>query len=52
MASLLLTAAEGPSTCEEGMDYRKEFRVDSDRVRLNKLDPAYKGKHASEAEAK
>ena len=34
------------------MDYRKEFRVDSDRLRLNKLDPAYKGKHASEAEAK
>jgi PPK2 family polyphosphate:nucleotide phosphotransferase len=35
------------------MDYRKEFRVDSgDKLRLNKLDPAYKGKHASEAEAK
>ena len=34
------------------MDYRKEFRVDSDRLRLNKLDPAYKGKHGSEAEAK
>ena len=27
------------------MDYRKEFRVDSgDKLRLNKLDPAYKGK--------
>src|SRR5271166_3215876 len=38
---------------EEGMDYRKEFRVDPDaKVKLNKLDPAYKGKHASEAEAK
>src|SRR5271166_5968775 len=38
---------------EEGMDYRKKFRVDSgDKLRLNKLDPAYKGQHASEAEAK
>jgi PPK2 family polyphosphate:nucleotide phosphotransferase len=52
MASVLLTEAEGQSAYEEGMDYRKEFRVDSDRLRLNKLDPAYKGKHASEAEAK
>lgn len=35
------------------MDYRKEFRVDpGDKLRLNKLDPAYKGKHESEAEAK
>ena len=35
------------------MDYRKEFRADPDaKVKLNKLDPAYKGKHASEAEAK
>src|SRR5271169_509173 len=35
------------------MDYRKEFRVDPDaKVKLNKLDPSYKGKHASEAEAK
>jgi polyphosphate kinase 2 (PPK2 family) len=34
------------------MDYRKEFRVGSHRLRLDKLDPAYKGKHASEAEAK
>jgi len=33
------------------MDYRKEFRVDSgDKLRLNKLDPAYKGKHPSEAD--
>src|SRR5260370_41598766 len=38
---------------EEGMDYRKEFCVDSgEKLRLNKLDPAYKSKHASEAEAK
>src|SRR5271169_6491413 len=35
------------------MDYRKKFRVDPGaKLRLNKLDPAYKGKHASEAEAK
>jgi PPK2 family polyphosphate:nucleotide phosphotransferase len=34
------------------MDYRKEFRVDpGDKLRMNKLDPAYKGKHASKAEA-
>src|SRR5271157_5213543 len=35
------------------MDYRKEFLVrPGEKLRLNKLDPAYKGKHASEAEAK
>jgi len=35
------------------MDYRKEFRVDpGSKLRLNKLDPAYKGKHESEDEAK
>ncbi len=35
------------------MDYRKEFRVKpGDKVKLNKLDPAYNGKPASEAEAK
>jgi PPK2 family polyphosphate:nucleotide phosphotransferase len=35
------------------MDYRKEFRVDpGDKLRMKKLDPAYKGKHTSEAEAK
>ncbi len=35
------------------MDYRKEFRVDpDDKVKLNKRDPAYKGKHLSEDEAK
>jgi PPK2 family polyphosphate:nucleotide phosphotransferase len=35
------------------MDYRKEFRVDpGDKLRMKKLDPAYKGKHISEAEAK
>ena len=35
------------------MDYRKKFRVDpGDKLRLNKLDPAYKDEHASEAEAK
>jgi PPK2 family polyphosphate:nucleotide phosphotransferase len=35
------------------MDYRKEFRVDSDsKVKLSKLDPSYKGKHESEEEAK
>jgi hypothetical protein len=35
------------------MHYRKEFVVHPNhKVRLNKLDPAYKGKHESEAEAK
>ena len=35
------------------MDYRKQFRVKSgQKVRLNKLDPVYSGKHKSEAEAK
>ena len=35
------------------MDYRKQFRVKpGQRVRLNKLDPAYAGKHESEADAK
>ena len=35
------------------MDYRKQFRVKpGQKVRLNKLDPAYSGKHKSEAEAK
>ena len=35
------------------MDYRKQFRVKPrQKVKLNKLDPAYKAKHASEAEAK
>ncbi|MBV8349314.1 MAG: polyphosphate kinase 2 family protein, partial [Mycolicibacterium sp.] len=35
------------------MDYLKEFRVDpGDKVRLSKLDPAYKGKHESEEAAK
>jgi PPK2 family polyphosphate:nucleotide phosphotransferase len=35
------------------MDYRKEFRVEPDgKVRLNKLDPAYTGKHGSPEEAK
>jgi PPK2 family polyphosphate:nucleotide phosphotransferase len=37
----------------EGLDYRKQFRVKpGQKIKLNKLDPAYKGKHASEAEAK
>ena len=35
------------------MDYRKQFRVKpGDKVRLNKLDPAYTGKHESDAAAK
>src|SRR5208282_859040 len=35
------------------LDYRKKFRVDPDaKVKLNKLDPAYTGKHESEAVAK
>ena len=35
------------------MDYRKQFRVKpGQKLRLNKLDPAYAGKHESEAEAK
>jgi len=35
------------------VDYLKEFRVDpGDKVRLSKLDPAYKGKHESEEAAK
>ena len=35
------------------MDYRKEFRVDpGDKVKLNKRDPAYTGKHRSEDDAK
>jgi len=35
------------------LDYRKKFRVDPGaKVKLNKLDPAYMGKHESEAEAK
>ena len=35
------------------MDYRKEFRVEPDaKVKLNKLDPAYTGKHESPDEAK
>ena len=35
------------------MDYRKQFRVKpGQKLRLNKLDPAYAGKHESEAKAK
>ncbi len=35
------------------MDYRKKFRVDPHaKLKLSKLDPAYTGKHESEAEAK
>ena len=35
------------------MDYRKEFRVDpGEKVRLNKRDPAYTGKHHAEDDAK
>ena len=35
------------------MDYRKQFRVKpGEKLRLNKLDPAYKAKHESEATAK
>ena len=35
------------------MDYRKAFRVGADdKVKLNKLDPAYTGKHTSADEAK
>jgi len=35
------------------MDYRKEFRVDPDsKVKLSKIDPAYKGKHEQPDEAK
>jgi polyphosphate kinase 2 (PPK2 family) len=35
------------------MDYRKEFRVDPDaKVKLNKLDPSYTGKHESAEHAK
>jgi PPK2 family polyphosphate:nucleotide phosphotransferase len=38
---------------EQGMDYRKEFRVDPhSKVKLGKLDPAYNGKHESPDEAK
>jgi PPK2 family polyphosphate:nucleotide phosphotransferase len=38
---------------EQGMDYRKEFRVDPhSKVKLGKLDPAYKSKHESPDEAK
>ena len=34
------------------MDYRKQFRVKpGEKLRLNKLDPAYAGKHESEATA-
>ncbi len=35
------------------MDYRKQFRVKLDqKVRLNKIDPSYTGKHESDAAAK
>jgi len=35
------------------MDYRKEFRVDpGSKAKLSKLDPAYKGKHELQDEAK
>jgi PPK2 family polyphosphate:nucleotide phosphotransferase len=35
------------------LDYRKQFRVKpGQKLRLNKLDPAYAGKHESEADAK
>jgi PPK2 family polyphosphate:nucleotide phosphotransferase len=35
------------------LDYRKQFRVKpGQKLKLSKLDPAYKAKHASEAEAK
>ena len=35
------------------MDYRKEFRVEPDaKVKLDKLDPSYTGKHASHQDAK
>ena len=35
------------------MDYRKQFRVKpGQKLRLNKLDPAYAGKHETEATAK
>jgi PPK2 family polyphosphate:nucleotide phosphotransferase len=35
------------------LDYRKQFRVKpGEKLRLNKLDPAYKAKHGSEATAK
>jgi PPK2 family polyphosphate:nucleotide phosphotransferase len=35
------------------LDYRKQFRVKpGEKLRLNKLDPAYAGKHESEATAK
>jgi PPK2 family polyphosphate:nucleotide phosphotransferase len=35
------------------LDYRKQFRVKpGEKLRLNKLDPAYAGKHESEAAAK
>jgi PPK2 family polyphosphate:nucleotide phosphotransferase len=35
------------------LDYRQQFRIQpGEKVRLNKLDPAYKAKHESEAEAK
>ena len=35
------------------MDYRKQFRVKpGQKLKLNKLDPTYKAKPASEAEAK
>ena len=35
------------------MDYRKEFRVEPDsKVKLSKIDPAYKGKHEQPDEAK
>ena len=35
------------------MDYRKKFRVKpGEKLRLNKLDPAFTGEHESEAIAK
>ena len=38
---------------EGGMDYRKKFFVDPDeKLRLQKLDPGYKGDHESEETAK
>jgi PPK2 family polyphosphate:nucleotide phosphotransferase len=38
---------------ERRMDYRKEFRVHPGaKVKLNKLDPAYTGKHHAEGDAK
>jgi PPK2 family polyphosphate:nucleotide phosphotransferase len=45
--------ATQPERRPEALDYRKKFRVDPHaKVKLNKLDPAFTGKHESEDAAK